>query len=218
MWWLTITKIALAVLAGGTSSRLGGAFKPLLKVCGESLLVRVLRELGGLADEVIVSIRGPEQLSALPRLPRDDVKFVMDIMRVKSPLAGMYSALLAAEGDLVLIAPCDMPFLTSKVYEALMSRLSDRDAAIPDWRDGRLEPLVCVCRRAPTLRAVIETLVSGEMRVARVYSRLRTAFVAVRELTEAPEVVFTNVNDGLDLAEAQRICSGRMGGAAAPCT
>lgn len=198
----------LIVLAGGSSSRMDGVFKPLLRVCGRSLLEHVVWNLSDISQEVIVSVKDRDQEHAIKRLVSLPLstRFVVDVLRIRSPLAGMYSALLSARGRIAIIAPSDTPFLTANVYRVLLSRLPGHDAAVPDWGDGRIEPLVGVCYKAPVLHAIIDAIGDGKLKIREIYRRVKTAFVNVHDLTDNPELTFMNINNDRDLEIARRIC------------
>ena len=93
------------------------------------------------------------------------------------------------------------------VYKKLLSAMGADDAAVPDWGDGKIEPLVSVARRVPLLEAVREALLRGELKVGSVYRRLRTRYVDVNLLSEDPRVTFLNVNTRRDLELAESLCA-----------
>jgi len=187
---------------------MGGVFKPLLKLGERSLLERVVWNLSVIAQEVIISVKDYDQervIRSCASLP-PGTRFVVDVLRIRSPLAGLYSALLSARGRIAIIAPSDAPFLTASVYNVLLSRLPGHDAAVPDWRDGRIEPLVGVCYKTPVLHAIIDAIGSGKLKVGEIYRRVKTAFVDVHDLTDNPELTFMNINKEGDMELATRIC------------
>jgi hypothetical protein len=107
-----------ALLAGGRSSRMGGIDKTGLVLCGASLRERALAALRPQSAEQFVigahcgsALGVPVHADAWPGQP--------------GPLAGIYTALLHARHNDVLIAPADAPLLPPD----LLSRLAAVRAA-----------------------------------------------------------------------------------------
>ena len=92
------------MLAGGESRRFGSD-KAGAVVEGSTMLERAVRLVGEVADEVILA--GRESVSDLIRGVPDDAS-----LPCGGPPRGVASALGTANGDLIVVLPVDMPYLS----------------------------------------------------------------------------------------------------------
>jgi molybdenum cofactor guanylyltransferase len=134
---------AAAVLAGGTSRRMGRD-KATLAVGGVALAAGVLAAAARVADPVVLV--APEGHPAR----RLGGRVVTD--PGEGPLAALAAALAALEADHVLILAGDHPGLAVELLARLVA-LAPGGEAVACRRGPRLEPLVAVYRRAPALVA-----------------------------------------------------------------
>ena len=189
-----------AILAGGQARRLGGLDKSALAIGAGTVLQRQLAVLDGLTPHILIV--GRERMDGHPRL-----RTVPDRIAAVGALGGIYTALLEAPTELVLVIACDMPFLTAPFLQLLATRAEaepDADAVVPRDRRGR-HPLCATYRRraAAVFKARID---AGTLRVLDALEA-----VAVRELgpdeVEAHDPdgsLLMNVNTPDDYARAQQ--------------
>lgn len=200
------------VLAGGPSRRMGRP-KPFVRVGGVPLLLRVVKAASGAADEVVVVSRVSRVADLVTVVP-PGVAVVRDRDRRRTPLVGLRAGSAALRSGYVAALPCDLPFLRSRVLERLFAEAEGRDAAIPVWPDGRLEPLVAVYRRRALSAAVDAALAADERSNLEMVDRLRRPrFVPVAGLRAADPFLqsFENINTAEDLARARRGPGSRRG-------
>ncbi len=121
--------IVALILCGGSGSRIGGRNKPLIDVCGATLIERVIERLAPQVDEIIISAN-----QELPRYQALGYRVVSDTPgQIAGPLAGVLAGirLLKASGlagtTRVQLAPGDTPFLPSNLVE----RLGSQQATVP---------------------------------------------------------------------------------------
>jgi len=138
------------ILAGGESRRFGGP-KALVEIAGRPLIVHVADVMSSLADETIVSVEGPEGEAPI-RSILPGVGFVSDESHGRGPIEGFRVGFRAARGDVVLVAPCDAPFLRPSVYRLLLELLGEHDAAVPELEV--LDPVRAVYRRDRVLEVL----------------------------------------------------------------
>jgi molybdopterin-guanine dinucleotide biosynthesis protein A len=132
--------VSLAIVAGGSAIRLGGACKPLLRVRGQTVLARLLA-LRTLADEVLL-------VSADPRLPDAGMRRVLDVVPGRGAPGGVQAAMAESRAPWVLAVAGDMPFVDGRaVLPLLAARRPDVDAVAYSVA-GRLEPLAALYRSA----------------------------------------------------------------------
>lgn len=181
----------VAVLAGGTSARMGRD-KALIERDGETWLGRVVRE--ALAVPALVLVVGRPRPAGFAS---DGVVFLLDERPGQGPLGGLVTALHEAGGDVAAVA-CDMPLLD----RAALCWLLDAAAAHPEAaavvaeQEGRVEPLFAVYRQSALPEAEAR-LARGE----RALWRLVEALVSVRLPVPAELAArLANVNEPGDLA------------------
>lgn len=122
--------VAIAILAGGASRRMGRD-KAALVIDGETLLERAARAAAAEAARVFVI--GRERPDGWPL---SDIRFVPDPPGRTGigPLGGIATALEAAEAagcDAALVTACDMPALSADALRWLMEEYEARRCASP---------------------------------------------------------------------------------------
>jgi molybdopterin-guanine dinucleotide biosynthesis protein A len=192
-------KISAAILAGGRATRLGGADKASLVVGGRRIVERQLTALAGIADDLRIVSGEAARYADL------GVPIVADLIADAGPLGGVYTALLDARHDRVIVLACDLPFVTAALLErlAIESRAGEEiDAVIPRSARG-LEPLCALYRTRGAARARAR-IDCGDLRMTGFLADL-----AVRELAcgglgpEDERTLFENVNTPHDYARAR---------------
>lgn len=197
----------LTVLAGGLSTRFGEdkAFKSL---GGKPLLQRVLERTLPVVDEAVVVIRQNSMRERyLPILPLN-VKLENDKKESQGPLVGILTGFRVLLAEYSAVLSCDCPFVEGNVIARLFREAEGRDAAVPKWPDGRLEPLHAVYKRRVASAAAEEAVSAGELSNRDMIKRLEdVAYVDVNVLREHdPELVtFRNFNTKTEFEEAERL-------------
>ena len=182
------------VLAGGRSRRIAGA-KALTELGGRPLIAYPLAALtaAGL-DPIVVA----KMQSALPEL---GCPVVREPSTPSHPLCGVVTALRWGDGRSLVVAGCDMPFVTGPLLEWL----AGLDGLVVPEVDGHLQPLLARYEVAH-LDGLERALQSGRsMRDA--VSALEPHIVGERELRRfgVPSRLFHNVNTPSDLRAAERL-------------
>ncbi len=146
-----------AILAGGRARRLGGIDKGGLRVGAATIVEGQLARLRPLTPHILVVT------SDMTRSPEANVTVVADEIPGAGSLGGLYTALVHAPVDPVLVIACDMPFLTGPFLTHMVDMLGGADAVVPRTARGR-HPLCAVYARrvAPRLRARLD---AGQLRV-----------------------------------------------------
>ena len=154
------------LLAGGDGRRLGGR-KALVDLGGHPLAARAFAALAAAADEVLV-VAGPRPEAALAAAC-PSAAIVED--SGLGPLGALLAGARAARGGLVLVAPCDAPYLTGPDLLALAAALEGGDAAVPVL-GGIPQPLVACYRREALAAAAADALAEGRRAAVDVLARL----------------------------------------------
>lgn len=188
------------ILAGGRSSRMGGARKALLELGGRPLLAHVRDRLRTQADPLLISCEGESGdfdsfgLACVPDL----------LPGYRGPLTGLFSALQylsdsGHDGGLVL-CPCDAPFLPVDLVQTLLDagREKIRPVVAVSWQ-GVLQPTFSLWRNhhLPVIRsAVLEQGMGGLKQV------LLSMPHTIVEWADAEPPPFFNVNTPEELESA----------------
>jgi molybdenum cofactor guanylyltransferase len=134
----------LAILGGGKGKRLGGVPKGLISLGGQAILERQLELLPSFAEVLFVAPDASDYASLLAARP--GVRLVQDVIPGKGAPGGVHAALAAARSDWVVAIACDMPFVTLKVVELLLSERGPEVDVVAFQAGGRLQPLLAAYR------------------------------------------------------------------------
>ncbi len=191
--------LTVAIQAGGQSSRMGRD-KALVELDGKALIEHVLERVQGLADEVLITTNNPQALEHL------GVSLVGDRVPGAGALHGLETALLAAEGEAVLLLACDAPFTSRPLLEHLAASKDHGDVIIPK-HGKRFEPLQALYNRAACLPAVDQALRNGQKRMISFFDSVNVHPVDEKIIARLDPVglSFFNINTEADLREAEKI-------------
>lgn len=170
-----------------------GTEKALLLVEGEPLIERAARALAPFPHRLLVLDRPGEGPLRGGQLLPHWVR-VYDRFPGTGPLGGLITALAAAPTPWVVLAACDMPWLTPAYYEALVAQLQPGcHALVPRWAQGQ-EPLAGAYHRE-ALPVLLEALERGERKLVRAVAPLAACSVEPGWLEpHQPHRLFANVN------------------------
>lgn len=170
-----------------------GIDKALIEIEGRSLLARAAGKAARVCGSVSI-VGDPERYGRL------GLPVVADSYPGLGPLAGIEAALGATRAEANLVVACDMPSLNGDVFGQLFEALGrDGDAAVPQYADGRVEPLCAVYSRRihPVIREALE---SGVRKVTDALRLLESGGFALRYLRVATSDAFENLNTPDDLS------------------
>ncbi len=167
-------KISAAILAGGTSRRMGRN-KALLPYRGRPLIAHVFETLNPLFEDIFLVTNDPGLFDFLP-CPK-----IPDRVPGKGPIAGIDAALAHSRTPFVLVVGCDAPFLSSRLLELLVEKTDGSDLVIPCGPRGP-EPLCAVYGKG-CLPLIEESLRTGDLRLMDLGKRLHTREIPVEEVT-----------------------------------
>lgn len=184
------------VLVGGEARRANGQEKYFFTYQGQTFIERLTYSLLQVVDEIILVARDPEQCKRFRSIA--GIRCITDIRSGIGPIGGLHAGSLAAQGDLIFVAACDMPCINPAVISYLFDCIDDYDAAIPVWNPEMLEPLHAVYRRS----ALLEYLENHDSLSLRAMIRnLSARYIPVDTIKNIdPELLtFTNINKIEDL-------------------
>jgi molybdopterin-guanine dinucleotide biosynthesis protein A len=197
-------QVAGFILAGGASLRMGRD-KGLLDFGGVPVILHTARLLEPLVSKVTV-VGSPGKYAKLGlRAIADDAQAQYGLDRPGcGPLAGIATALAATRSSWNLIVACDLPYLSAKWLEWLLSRaLRSRGEAVVPRTERGIEPLAAVYRRECG-GPIGAALARGVRKVSDAIEELRVDFVSSRDWREIDPngLVLRNMNAPGDYEEA----------------
>jgi len=193
--------LTLVIQAGGESRRIGSD-KALLPFLGQPLILRPLKCLVALADEVLVTSNQPDKYRFL------GLTTIPDLLPGFGALGGVYTALSAASHPYVAVVACDMPFASLELFAFVLVvlRESGADAVIPRTKAGT-EPFHAIYKREACLPHVRAALEAGKRRVDAWFNAVNIRYLEPEEIQpyDPDGLAFLNINTMKDLSEAERI-------------
>lgn len=196
------------ILAGGFSSRFGQD-KGLLNLANKPLLKHILDAIGNVIDEKIIVASSKVQTENYRRVLDLDIDFLndsTDVINTQSPLLGALTGFKAAHGKYALLLPCDTPLISKDVITLLFELCINRNAAIPRWPNGYIEPLQAVYCTKPAYEAAKKALDEGKSSMQSMVDKMHDVrYVSTLVLQQLdPEFrTFFNINTPLNLKKAE---------------
>jgi molybdenum cofactor guanylyltransferase len=154
--------LAVVVLAGGRSQRMGGRDKALLRISGKSFVSRIAEEMSGIAEVLFVVI-GKKDPAPFREALGQSACILNDEHDFADPTGGMLTAFDHATSEYAAVIACDLPLAKRSIIELLYREAQGRSAAIPTWDGGRLEPLCAVYRVDDGRRAILRAVQEGKV-------------------------------------------------------
>jgi molybdenum cofactor guanylyltransferase len=186
------------VLAGGRATRLGGRDKALEMLSGRPLIAHVLERLQPQVDDIVINCnRHHEALSVFGHTLVSDAT-----QDYSGPLAGITAALPHCRHDIVLVTPCDTPWLPADLCSRLVTAMTPATDLVIAHDGERLQPLFMLLRRE-LLTALAEALAAGHHKVESWCLAQRHAIAGFTDIR-----AFANLNTEAELAAARRVGEG----------
>ena len=190
---------AAIILAGGKNSRMGGTNKAMLEIDDRRLIQRIIDQLSGEFQEIIIVTNEPEKYSQL------GVILIQDIIPGRGPLSGIHAGLTISNYRLNLVTACDMPFINGPLAAYMVNLASDADALVPKI-DGMWQQLFAVYSR-DCLPAITDCLTGDRCKFTTFFPAVRVKYITEDTVLEFsdPDRVFFNVNTPDELARARSL-------------
>ena len=184
------------ILAGGRGSRLGGRDKGLLEIAGRPLIEHLIGALMPQVDSLLISANRNLDRYATYGLPV--IEDATD--GYLGPLAGILSALRAAQSPYILTVPCDSPLLPAEYATRMHAALTRQHASLCVAHDGmNMQPAFALLSRG-LVESIDDYLASGERKLQTWLADQHPAFA---DFSDQPQM-FININTPHDLAQIQQ--------------
>jgi molybdopterin-guanine dinucleotide biosynthesis protein A len=188
--------LSAAILAGGRATRYGGQDKSALVVDGRTIFDRQVAELSQIAGEILL-VGGTMSPEMPPLDKRPGVTPIADLRPGCGPLGGLHAALTAAQGDVVIVVACDMPYVSAALlaYLAALAGEPGGFTAVVPQTERRYHPLCAAYTRA-AVEPIERRLAAGRLTMTDLLADVRLRVVAAHEIARFgnPHQLLANVN------------------------
>lgn len=185
------------ILAGGRATRMGNQDKGLLLFKGKPMVVHALLAMSTVVGEVLISAnRNLEQYQQF------GVRVLTDQTdSFAGPLAGIYTALVHCQTDILLVMPCDTPKIQAKHLAHMLHTLEISSADICVAFDGEYIQPVFLALQTKLRHSLKRYLASGQRKIDRWLAQHLLDKVDFSQQSD----IFYNINtmDELSNLEAQ---------------
>jgi molybdopterin-guanine dinucleotide biosynthesis protein A len=173
---------------------MGGEDKGLLRVAGKPLVGWLLEYAAHHSDALSISANRNLEHYATFGYP-----VISDSGNSLGPLSGIATALQLIQRPLLLVLPCDTPFLPPDLVDRLLAALQEEgaDVAVPEC-DGQVHHAVMLCHTS-VQTSLLAFLEQDKRRVGEWLAAQKTARVAYSDPS-----CFSNLNTPEDLARAEQ--------------
>ena len=189
------TKVTGVILAGGLARRMNNQDKGLVKYKGRPMVSYAIAALGAVADQTLINAnRNREQYEkfGLPVVADQTDSF-------DGPLAGVLTAMIHTEADVLIVMPCDSPLIKAEHLQKLLATRAENDADVAVAFAGeRLHP-VFLAIKTSLKTSLQDYLASGQRRID---CWLEQQKMVKADFSNEPEI-FININTLTQLSELE---------------
>jgi molybdopterin-guanine dinucleotide biosynthesis protein A len=178
------------------------------ELCSKPLITHVLDRIASLGNEVIVVIGSETQRNKLSHAIHTRTKVVVDKYTDHSPLVGALTGFENTQSEVALLLPCDAALVSPDIASLLLDLCANRNAVIPRWPDGKIEPLQATYNVECAAIAAEEALKEGKHDMQGMISHLRRiCYVSTLVLQQYDQKLdtFLNINTVQDWKRAEHI-------------
>jgi molybdopterin-guanine dinucleotide biosynthesis protein A len=183
------------ILAGGLARRMNNQDKGLINYKGRPMVSYAIAALTAVADQSLINAnRNKEQYEAfgLPVIADQTDSF-------DGPLAGILTAMIHANTDVLLVMPCDSPLIKAEHLQKLLATRAENDADVAVAFDGeRLHP-VFLAIKTSLKNSLQNYLASGQRKLDRWLEQQK---MVKADFSNEPEI-FININTLTELSELE---------------
>lgn len=180
------TKVTGVILAGGQARRMNYQDKGLQLFRGKPLISYSFNALCPIVDELIINAN-----RNLEFYENFGVPVISDLTQdFSGALAGILAAMTYSKTDLLLIAPCDAPFITTIQLQHLLSEHQKNGAEISVACTGEQIHSVFLVVKTDLKSSLENYLANGEHKVRKWFEQHHTQYVDFSENANG----FENIN------------------------
>lgn len=161
-----------------------------------------------IVDETIIVVSSKTQAEDFTKVTGSETRIVIDISDMQGPLVGASTGFEKAYGQYSLLLPCDTPLVSRDILSLLFQLCTNKNAVIPRWPNGYIEPLQSVYQTKPALEGAKKALDEGRTDMRSMIRKLQNIhYISTTALHQLdPELkTFFNINKPADLEKAESI-------------
>lgn len=179
----------------------------------ELMILRVLKNINGHVDEVLLILRDNTQLDEYKNILKDnyipdffkfDLKFFIDEIKDQGPLVGIMVGLSHINSDYALVLPCDAPYVSGIFIDSIFNKFEAEnqkyDAVVPIWENKNLEPLHSLYS-VKTKEIIKQMIFNNQRDVKSFIKQINSLFVPVKALDPSLKS-FKNFNRPEDISKS----------------
>jgi molybdopterin-guanine dinucleotide biosynthesis protein A len=191
------SKLTVAIMAGGQSSRMG-TDKSFVLFQGRPMIEIIKERVTGLGDELILITNKPDEYTHL-HLP-----MFSDVYPDHGSLGGIFTAVHYATHPYTLVVACDMPWLNRPLLEHMITLRQTAEVIVPRWQKYP-EPLHAIYHKN-CLAAIEANLQAQRLKITGFFGQVQVHFVEreVIERFDANGRSFANINTPDELQQINR--------------
>ena len=170
-------RLAVVVLAGGRSRRMGSDKALLALPDGRSALQAVLAAARTVAGQVLLSVDTPEHAESLRAVLDAPAEVVLDRDPGDGPLAALGQALRVVTAPAVLLLAVDMPLVTPELLHGIHQA----------WLDGQADGVQVA---APVVQGIVQPMPAcyASTLAAAVHQLVQAGRRSLRSLFDSPSI------------------------------
>ncbi len=168
---MTREPLAAIILAGGRSRRMRRE-KPLLPVCGRTLIETLIAQVRPCFTTILVSAGDRDKFDFL------GLPVIEDETPGQGPLPAILTALRASPCRSNFVMACDIPSVDIPFLETILALAPVHEIVVPRYRDGKFEPLFAAYDRS-VIPAIEKQIAGNDFRISSLFRSCRTHFVAM---------------------------------------
>ncbi|MGZ8137599.1 MAG: molybdenum cofactor guanylyltransferase MobA [Methylococcaceae bacterium] len=186
------TKVAGVILAGGRARRMNNQDKGLVKFKGRPMVSYAIAAMAPVVDCVFINAnRNIDQYRQFGWPVISDQSDSFD-----GPLAGVLTAMMHADADVLVVLPCDSPLIKTEHLQKLLSARAENNADVAVAFDGvKLHPVFLAIKTA--LQTSLQDYLAGDQR--KVAAWLAQQNLVKVDFSREPEI-FSNINTMAELS------------------
>lgn len=184
------------ILAGGKSTRMKGKHKGNLVYHRETFMERLIGELKKEAQQIWISYGTDIHREY------EGCMVVMDEYPECGPIGGLHAGLRCCENEIVMAAPCDMPFLRIELYHMLWDVLEPQYSAVVPETAGKVHPLAAIYRKE-SVEILEEQIRTGNYRLRDALNRMNVRYVDIEDHSEFGKMLL-NINTVAEYRELEK--------------
>ncbi len=186
------TKVAGVILAGGRARRMDNQDKGLVNFKGRPMVSYAVAALAPVVDGVFINAnRNIEQYRQFGCPVISDQTDSFD-----GPLAGILSAMIHADADVLVVMPCDSPLIKTQHLQKLLLARAEHNADVAVAFDGVRQHPVFLALKTTLQASLQDYLTGGHRKVADWLAQQHPLQV---DFSSEPDI-FSNINTLAELS------------------